>query len=152
MPNVNGQVVGSPALHASSSISSFAPAATMLGSIGLTATAGSFCLFCEKGEGGLATVTSGSLAGVAPATAPKRSAAAAKSRAASTSRFILSPSSRNERILDRSRAIGVPCGAPTLAPMATLSSTPVRLDRGYVRVSGHDAADFLERMVSNEVV
>src|SRR5436309_589832 len=35
--------------------------------------------------------------------------------------------------------------------MATLSSTPVRLGRGYVRVTGLDAADFLERMVSNEV-
>jgi len=35
--------------------------------------------------------------------------------------------------------------------MATLSSTPVRLGRGYVRVTGPDAADFLERMVSNEV-
>jgi folate-binding protein YgfZ len=35
--------------------------------------------------------------------------------------------------------------------MATLSSTPVRLERGYVRVAGPDASDFLERMVSNEV-
>src|SRR5919201_5660766 len=35
--------------------------------------------------------------------------------------------------------------------MATLSSTPVRLERGYVRVAGPDAADFHERMVSNEV-
>ena len=35
--------------------------------------------------------------------------------------------------------------------MATLSSAVVRLDRGYVRVSGPDAADFLERMLSNEV-
>ena len=35
--------------------------------------------------------------------------------------------------------------------MVTLSSTPVRLDRGYVRVTGPDAAEFLERMVSNEI-
>src|SRR5918912_726823 len=35
--------------------------------------------------------------------------------------------------------------------MATISSAIVRLDRGYVRVSGPDAADFLERMLSNEV-
>jgi folate-binding protein YgfZ len=35
--------------------------------------------------------------------------------------------------------------------MATLSSAVTRLDRGYVRVAGPDAAEFLERMVSNEV-
>jgi folate-binding protein YgfZ len=36
--------------------------------------------------------------------------------------------------------------------MATVTPTLVRLDRGYVAVSGPEAADFLERMVSNEVV
>jgi folate-binding protein YgfZ len=36
--------------------------------------------------------------------------------------------------------------------MATLASTLFRLKRGYVRVSGPEAADFLERMLSNEVV
>jgi folate-binding protein YgfZ len=36
--------------------------------------------------------------------------------------------------------------------MATVTPTLVRLHRGYVAVSGPDAADFLERMVSNEVV
>jgi tRNA-modifying protein YgfZ len=36
--------------------------------------------------------------------------------------------------------------------MAIVSPTLVRLHRGYVRVSGPDAADFLERMLSNEVV
>ena len=36
--------------------------------------------------------------------------------------------------------------------MATVIPTLVRLDRGYVAVSGPEAADFLERMVSNEVV
>jgi tRNA-modifying protein YgfZ len=35
--------------------------------------------------------------------------------------------------------------------VATTIPTLVRLDRGYVRVSGPEAADFLERMVSNEV-
>jgi folate-binding protein YgfZ len=35
--------------------------------------------------------------------------------------------------------------------MAVASPALVRLDRGYVRVSGPDAADFLERMLSNEV-
>jgi folate-binding protein YgfZ len=36
--------------------------------------------------------------------------------------------------------------------MATVASTLYRLDRGYVAVSGPEAADFLERMLSNEVV
>jgi tRNA-modifying protein YgfZ len=36
--------------------------------------------------------------------------------------------------------------------METLASTLFVLERGYVRVSGPDAADFLERMLSNEVV
>ena len=36
--------------------------------------------------------------------------------------------------------------------MATVTPTLVRLDRGYVAVSGPEAANFLERMVSNEVV
>ena len=35
--------------------------------------------------------------------------------------------------------------------VATVSSSVVRLDRGYVGVAGPDAADFLERMLSNEV-
>jgi tRNA-modifying protein YgfZ len=36
--------------------------------------------------------------------------------------------------------------------MATIASTLFRLQRGYVAVAGPDAADFLERMLSNEVV
>jgi folate-binding protein YgfZ len=36
--------------------------------------------------------------------------------------------------------------------MATVASTLFRLDRGYVAVEGPEAADFLERMLSNEVV
>ena len=35
--------------------------------------------------------------------------------------------------------------------MATVVPTIVRLERGYVRVAGLDAPDFLERMLSNEV-
>jgi tRNA-modifying protein YgfZ len=35
--------------------------------------------------------------------------------------------------------------------MAITAPTVVRLSRGYVRVAGPDAADFLERMLSNEV-
>ena len=35
--------------------------------------------------------------------------------------------------------------------METATGTLYRLDRGYVEVSGPEAADFLERMVSNEV-
>jgi tRNA-modifying protein YgfZ len=40
---------------------------------------------------------------------------------------------------------------PTLKGMATVAPTLVRLSRGYVAVTGPDAAEFLERMVSNEV-
>jgi folate-binding protein YgfZ len=36
--------------------------------------------------------------------------------------------------------------------METATGTAYRLDRGYVAVSGPEAAEFLERMVSNEVV
>jgi folate-binding protein YgfZ len=36
--------------------------------------------------------------------------------------------------------------------METLTSTLFALDRGYVRVAGPDAADFLERMLSNDVL
>jgi folate-binding protein YgfZ len=36
--------------------------------------------------------------------------------------------------------------------VATTAPTLVRLDRGYVAVTGPDSADFLERMLSNEVV
>lgn len=36
--------------------------------------------------------------------------------------------------------------------METATRTLYRLDRGYVAVTGTDAADFLERMLSNEVV
>jgi hypothetical protein len=60
-PLVNGQVVGSPALHASSSILSFEPATRIFGWLASTAIAGSFCLFCENGVVGLPLVTSGSL-------------------------------------------------------------------------------------------
>src|SRR5438046_538433 len=56
-PCVNGQVVGSPALQASRSISSFDPDTTTDGSWASIATVGSFCLFCAKGEGGLPTDT-----------------------------------------------------------------------------------------------
>jgi folate-binding protein YgfZ len=44
------------------------------------------------------------------------------------------------------------CLAPTLRAMATTASTLYRLERGYVAVEGPEAADFLERMLSNEVV
>ena len=35
--------------------------------------------------------------------------------------------------------------------MATATTTPYRLERGYVSVTGPDAGEFLERMLSNEV-
>src|SRR4051812_6891089 len=57
MPGVNGHVVSSPALHASRSISSFAPATRTFGWLASIATAGSFCLFCANGEAGLPALT-----------------------------------------------------------------------------------------------
>src|SRR6476646_1955677 len=57
-PPVNGHVLSSRLLHASRSLSSFTPAATIDGAIGFTATAGSFCLFCANVVGGLVFVTS----------------------------------------------------------------------------------------------
>src|SRR6266487_4386126 len=56
-PSVNGQVLSVPALQASMSILSFAPAARTLGWLASIATAGSFCLLAENGETGLPTVT-----------------------------------------------------------------------------------------------
>ena len=61
MPVVNGHVLSVRLLHASRSISSFEPAAAIVGTAGFTATAGSFCLFCANGDIGLPTVTSVSL-------------------------------------------------------------------------------------------
>ena len=55
---VNGHVVSSPELQASMSMLSFAPAARTFGCDASTASAGSFCLFCEKTASLLATVTS----------------------------------------------------------------------------------------------
>src|SRR5919106_6026569 len=57
-PGVNGHVRSSPALHASMSMLSLAPAARMFGLTGLTARPGSFCLFCENRLSLLPTVTS----------------------------------------------------------------------------------------------
>src|SRR5213592_2480541 len=78
---VNGQVLSSRLLHASRSISSFTPAAAIDGAIGLTATAGSFCLFCANVVVGLAFVTSVSdpygVAAASPATTPTARATAA---------------------------------------------------------------------------
>src|SRR5438552_19192331 len=54
---VNGHVVSFPALHASRSMLSLAPAARIVGSFASIATAGSFCLFCENGAAGLPMLT-----------------------------------------------------------------------------------------------
>jgi hypothetical protein len=56
-PGVNGHVLSVPALHASMLTSSFDPAARIFGWFASTASAGSFCLFCENGVDGLPTVT-----------------------------------------------------------------------------------------------
>src|ERR687888_1950549 len=93
MPGVNGQVLSFRLLHASRSISSFTPAAAMLGSAGFTATAGSFCLFCGNGVDtydGLPTVTSVSAPfGVAAAT-PATSATALTASAVAAMNLLIS--------------------------------------------------------------
>src|SRR5919202_2382108 len=57
-PGVKGHVVWSPALQASMSMLSSAPAASTFGWFASTARAGSFCLFCENTRSLLPTVTS----------------------------------------------------------------------------------------------
>ena len=70
------------------SISSLTPAAAIAGAIGFTATAGSFCLFCENGVGGLLLVTSVSLPfAVAPAIAASPSDAVASAQSARSLRM-----------------------------------------------------------------
>ncbi len=70
-PWANGQ---SEPSQGGSSISSFDPAATTLGSFGSIATVGSFCLFWGKGDGGLACVTRDSVAACPAAGAARASA------------------------------------------------------------------------------
>src|SRR5437016_8616976 len=89
-PAVNGHVLSAPALQASRSMLSFAPAARTFGWNWSTATAGSFCLFCENGVDGLPTVTSDSVpTRVAPPIAASASMHAATST--STRGFLISP-------------------------------------------------------------
>src|SRR4029079_7538283 len=57
MPGVNGHDESAPALQASSSISSLAPATMIKGFSGFIASAGSFCLCCGRGVVGLPALT-----------------------------------------------------------------------------------------------
>src|ERR671933_2799588 len=96
-PGVNGHVLSVRLLQDSRSISSFTPAATMFGAIGLIATAGSFCLFCGNGDAGLPTVTSVSPPWVASAAGTKSTAAATATAANQLNdRFISPPFPKNE--------------------------------------------------------
>src|ERR671924_1572452 len=89
MPGVNGHVTSLRLLQASRSTSSLAPAAAIDGSIGFTATAGSFCLFCGNGVDGLPTVTSVSEPlGVAAAT-PTTSASAPSAATVAVTSFLM---------------------------------------------------------------
>ncbi len=78
---VNGQSLSGPALQASMSMLSLAPAATNHGCPGSIATAGSFCLFCEKIPSLLPTVTS-----VSPPWVAKAGTACSPANVASSSR------------------------------------------------------------------
>ena len=86
-PGVKGQVRSSPALHASRSMLSLAPAARIAGLTGFTARPGSFCLFWENSESLLPTVTSvdpPGVIGAAWASAGRSSAANAAATVAAT--------------------------------------------------------------------
>jgi len=88
-PGVNGQVVSAPALQASSSMLSFAPATTTFGWAGSMATAGSFCLFWENGAAGLPTLTSTEVSEVATAAGAAANPNAATSGSPNTDARIL---------------------------------------------------------------
>src|SRR5436305_14823330 len=95
-PGVNGHVVSSPALQASMSMLSFAPAASEFGMCASTASAGSFCLFCENGVDWLPVLTSVSglsanAAGTATVTPAATTAVSIHRRRRETKRFIDSP-------------------------------------------------------------
>jgi hypothetical protein len=81
-PSVNGQSLSGPALQASMSMLSLAPAASTVGWLASIATAGSFCLLAENGAAGLPTVTSvsGLNASAVPAGAATNAATATRSR------------------------------------------------------------------------
>src|SRR5436190_6396429 len=143
MPGVNGHVVGSPALQASMSMLSLEPATRTFGLFASTASAGSFCLFCENGDGGLPTLTS--VSGLnAPATAVRTSAATATSGTARSSRFILSPflspllrgririgAAVDVGVAERGRAVLLRGRAGARSPVH--ERLPVRVDRRAVR-------------------
>src|SRR5262245_9614312 len=79
-PGVNGQSLSGPALQASMSMLSLAPAARTLGWAGSIAIAGSFCLLAENGLAGLPTLTRVSWAAAGVATAATQSRPAAMAR------------------------------------------------------------------------
>ena len=56
-----------------------------------------------------------------------------------------------EHVLGRVRDGSVRVSGTYTGSMATVASTLFRLRRGYVAVTGPEAGDFLERMLSNEV-
>src|SRR5436190_4985775 len=99
MPGVKGQVLSSRLLHASMSISSLTPAAAMLGSFGFTATAGSFCLLWENGDGGLPTVTNVSDPFGVAADTPPTIAAALTALAVAARNLLIVPPLREGPIL-----------------------------------------------------
>src|SRR3954447_22803922 len=101
-PSVNGQVLSVPALQASMSMLSLAPAASTVDDVPRCladapwsmAIAGSFCLFCENGVGGdpLATRTSSWAVALGASTARVNNPAS-KARAAERQRMGTPPCS-----------------------------------------------------------
>src|SRR6266540_5372283 len=123
-PGVNGHVLSSPALQASMSISSLAPAARTFGWAWSTAMAGSFCLFWANGDGGLPTDTR-----VSPSSIAEAGTARATSTATSTAPRSSGAGRRIGPLLSRSHALRSRAGqcragawGPTVSGNPTLSA------------------------------
>ena len=83
------------------SMLSLAPATTTAGSLGSMATAGSFCLFCENGLGGLPMLTRVSCAAAGPASAATRTVAANVHSAGRNSRRSTTGTPSDEALAER---------------------------------------------------
>ena len=109
-----------PALHASMSISSLLPETRTLGWLASIAMAGSFCLFCENGAGGLPLLTKTSVPAPSAVVAAINAQAAAIGIAES---FVMNvppqPTEADER-LSQSNLVSCRDGSP--CPFAKLQS------------------------------
>src|SRR4029450_5061664 len=107
----------------------------MFGAIGLIATAGSFCLFCGNGDGGLPTVTRVSPPCVASPAGTTSTATATATAAASDrvqGRFISTPFLGN-----RARSLVAKAeGCWPFEDSLRVAASPMRFVRAHVRLPG----------------